>query len=100
MATHTQESLLRDYTPKEPIKRIFSDKDIEPFTKSEAFARIVDFVKLLNTSVSNKKISDPCHESEVKFLSFVRITVGLFLTQSFFRAQGNCYDCSIAFPAG
>ncbi|CAO3692632.1 unnamed protein product [Umbelopsis ramanniana] len=64
MATHTQESLLRDYTPKEPIKRIFSDKDIEPFTKSEAFARIVDFVKLLNTSVSNKKISDPCHESE------------------------------------
>ncbi|KAH8553990.1 hypothetical protein BGW37DRAFT_483068 [Umbelopsis sp. PMI_123] len=63
MATSTEDSVLQDYTPQQPIKRIFSDKDIEPFTKSEAFARIIDFVKLLNTSVLNKTISDTCHES-------------------------------------
>ncbi|KAM3583218.1 Serine/threonine-protein phosphatase 2A activator [Umbelopsis sp. WA50703] len=55
--------VLESYTPKEPVKRIFNDKDIVPFVQSEAFARIVNFVKLLNTSVLNKKISDPCHES-------------------------------------
>jgi Phosphotyrosyl phosphate activator (PTPA) protein len=78
MATLTQESLLHDYTPQEPTKRIFSDKDIASFTKSEAFARIVDFVKLLNTSVSNQKITDPCHESEVRFLSLLKITTIIF----------------------
>jgi hypothetical protein len=58
--------VLESYTPKEPVKRIFNDKDIVPFVQSEAFARIVNFVKLLNTSVLNKKISDPCHESSVR----------------------------------
>lgn len=63
MSTSTVGEALEGYTPQEPVKRIFTDEDIVPFVQSEAFARIVNFVKLLNTSVRNKKISDPCQES-------------------------------------
>jgi serine/threonine-protein phosphatase 2A activator len=66
MSSSNEGAKLDGYTPQEPLKRIFSDKDIEPFSRTEAFARIVDFVKLLNTSVLNKKISDECHESQVR----------------------------------
>jgi len=64
MSSVNEEAILDGYTPQVPIKRIFSDQDIEPFTQTEAFARIIDFVKLLNTSVLNKKISDQCLESQ------------------------------------
>ncbi|KAG2174134.1 hypothetical protein INT43_004154 [Umbelopsis isabellina] len=63
MSSPSAGEVLEGYTPQEPVKRIYTDEDIVPFVKSEAFARIVNFVKLLNTSVLNKKISDPCHES-------------------------------------
>lgn len=79
MSTSTVGEALEGYTPQEPVKRIFTDEDIVPFVQSEAFARIVNFVKLLNTSVRNKKISDPCQESSVRstFCSHTRRSLDL-----------------------
>ncbi|KAI9265920.1 hypothetical protein BY458DRAFT_513035 [Sporodiniella umbellata] len=48
------------YLPKEPISCIKEQKDIPLFYESEAFDRIMTFVALLNESVCQKKISDPC----------------------------------------
>ncbi|KAI8058915.1 uncharacterized protein B0P05DRAFT_559051 [Gilbertella persicaria] len=48
------------YVPKEPVSCIHEQKDIEMFAKTKAFDRIMTFVMLLNSSVMQKKISDPC----------------------------------------
>lgn len=53
------------YQPKEPVSRIHEQKDIDVFVKTQAFDRIMRFVMLLNQSVMQKKISDPCHVSPV-----------------------------------
>ena len=59
------ESLLSTYTPTIPQKCIFKQSDIDIFTRSKAFERLMTFIGLLNTSVTQKKISDPCRISEV-----------------------------------
>ncbi|KAG2226930.1 hypothetical protein INT45_010209 [Circinella minor] len=58
------ESLLSTYIPTIPQKCIFKQSDIDIFTRSKAFERLMTFVGLLNTSVTKKKISDPCPISE------------------------------------
>jgi serine/threonine-protein phosphatase 2A activator len=48
-----------------PIKCIHSSSHLESFQKSEAYLRILDFLQTLNESIQYKKLSDPCHESDV-----------------------------------
>jgi hypothetical protein len=60
-------TILSSYQPKEPISRIHEQKDIDAFVQTQAFDRIMKFVMLLNSSVLQKKISDPCTISAVKF---------------------------------
>ncbi|KAG0173205.1 hypothetical protein DFQ28_001240 [Apophysomyces sp. BC1034] len=55
--------LLPTYTLEEPKKCIHTQVDIDPFTRSKAFARLLTFIVLLNDSVSKKTISDACHVS-------------------------------------
>ncbi|RUS14031.1 hypothetical protein BC937DRAFT_94451 [Endogone sp. FLAS-F59071] len=56
--------LPEDHVFQTPVKRIFSDTDIPIWLDTEAFSRIMIFIENLNTSVVDKKISDPCHISE------------------------------------
>lgn len=56
---------LSSYTPKEPQKCIHTQPDIDKFTRSAAYRRLLTFIHLLNSSVIQKKISDPCHVSPV-----------------------------------
>lgn len=101
MSSVNEEAILDGYTPQVPIKRIFSDQDIEPFTQTEAFARIIDFVKLLNTSVLNKKISDQCLESQVRiFTSWLTPRQCLPYRHSFRRMWKRCLNCLTSFQTG
>jgi hypothetical protein len=52
-----------EWTP--PAKRINSQADMLTWKQSEAYARLLHFIKQLNTCSLNRRISDPCHESEV-----------------------------------
>ncbi|CEG69637.1 hypothetical protein RMATCC62417_05684 [Rhizopus microsporus] len=54
------ENILETYQPTEPVRRIHEQKDIEIFSKSIAFDRLMTFIALLNESAYKKKISDPC----------------------------------------
>ncbi|KAF9316766.1 hypothetical protein BG003_001563 [Podila horticola] len=48
-----------------PVKRIKDEaKDLPFFQTSEAYARIMSYIQALNTSVLNKKVSDPLPPSE------------------------------------
>lgn len=51
-------SLSSTYTPGTPVKCIVSQKDINTFTHSVAFERLLTFVMVLNQSVRGKKVSD------------------------------------------
>ncbi|ORX85285.1 Phosphotyrosyl phosphatase activator [Basidiobolus meristosporus CBS 931.73] len=59
----------------EPIRRIVEEPDVQIWTKSEAFARIMTYIHALNESVKNKKISDHVEVSENvnKLLSVLEI---------------------------
>jgi serine/threonine-protein phosphatase 2A activator len=48
-----------------PTKRITGTGTLEQFPQSEAYLRLLDFLQTLNESVKDKKLSDPCHESQV-----------------------------------
>jgi serine/threonine-protein phosphatase 2A activator len=48
-----------------PIKRITDSIQLDSFSQTEAYLRIIDFLQTLNSSVNNKKISDTCHESPI-----------------------------------
>lgn len=58
-------NIIGSYSPAEPVQRIHEQKDIDEFIKTKAFDRIMTFVMLLNQSVMQKKISDPCFISPV-----------------------------------
>lgn len=60
------ENILETYQPTEPVRRIHEQKDIELFSKSIAFDRLMTFIALLNESAYKKKISDPCTISPVR----------------------------------
>lgn len=60
------ENILETYQPTEPVRRIHEQKDIEIFSKSIAFDRLMTFIALLNESAYKKKISDPCTISPVR----------------------------------
>jgi serine/threonine-protein phosphatase 2A activator len=62
------ENILESYSPAEPIQRIHEQRDIDEFMKTKAFDRIMTFVMLLNQSVMQKKISDPCFVSPVRLI--------------------------------
>ncbi|KAI8047863.1 hypothetical protein BDF22DRAFT_709233 [Syncephalis plumigaleata] len=47
-----------------PAKHINSQADMVTWKQSEAYARLLHFIKQLNTCSLNRRISDPCHESE------------------------------------
>ncbi|KAI8341741.1 hypothetical protein BC941DRAFT_335073, partial [Chlamydoabsidia padenii] len=51
-------SLSSSYIPGTPVKCIHNQKDIDTFTNSMAFERLITFVILLNQSVRGKKVSD------------------------------------------
>ncbi|CAH1764198.1 8131_t:CDS:2 [Entrophospora sp. SA101] len=51
--------------PAKPSRQIKNDQDLENWLKSEAFIRLMHFIKLLNENVANHKNSDPCHVSEI-----------------------------------
>ncbi|EIE92140.1 hypothetical protein RO3G_16851 [Rhizopus delemar RA 99-880] len=53
-------NIYESYQAVEPIRRIHEQKDIEIFSRSQAFDRIMTFIALLNESVHKKQISDPC----------------------------------------
>ncbi|CAG8481637.1 5793_t:CDS:2 [Paraglomus brasilianum] len=55
---------LTDHNFVEPRKMIRQHSDIDVWVESKAFARFLMFIKLLNESILNKKISDPCTVSE------------------------------------
>jgi serine/threonine-protein phosphatase 2A activator len=56
-------NIYESYQAVEPIRRIHEQKDIEIFSRSQAFDRIMTFIALLNESVHKKLISDPCRIS-------------------------------------
>lgn len=58
-------NLAASYKYIQPQKCIHTASDIDRFLKTKAFARIMTFTVLLNTSVTQKKVSDACHVSEV-----------------------------------
>ncbi|KAI9203882.1 uncharacterized protein BJ171DRAFT_508551 [Polychytrium aggregatum] len=66
-----------NHTFEVPTKRIHTTEDVAVWLKSEACARFVEFVQVLNVHVKNKKISDPCAESKA-----VSDLVGLLTTLS------------------
>nr|CAG8521295.1 8272_t:CDS:2 [Entrophospora candida] len=51
--------------PAKPSRQIKNDQDLENWLESEAFIRLMHFIKLLNENVANHKNSDPCHVSEI-----------------------------------
>ena len=57
--------LASTYTPVIPTKCIHTQVDIDRFTKTKAFSRLLTFVILLNASVTQKPNSYACHVSEV-----------------------------------
>ncbi|KAL1933586.1 hypothetical protein VTP01DRAFT_7676 [Rhizomucor pusillus] len=57
-------NLAASYKYIQPQKCIHTASDIDRFLKTKAFARIMTFTVLLNTSVTQKKVSDACHVSE------------------------------------
>ncbi|KAK9679577.1 Serine/threonine-protein phosphatase 2A activator 1 [Basidiobolus ranarum] len=59
----------------EPIKRIVEEPDVQIWTKSEAFARIMTYIHALNESVKNKKISEQVEMSQnvTKVLSVLEV---------------------------
>jgi serine/threonine-protein phosphatase 2A activator len=54
-----------EYECIEPIKKINDQADVNEWVNSEAFLRLMRFIELSNESVINRKVSDPCHVSEV-----------------------------------
>ncbi|CAG8807801.1 36136_t:CDS:1, partial [Racocetra persica] len=56
--------ILTDQAFIEPKKQINDQQDINKLVTSEAYVRLTRFIELLNESVVNKKISDPCFVSE------------------------------------
>ncbi|CAO3637747.1 unnamed protein product [Mucor hiemalis] len=62
-------NILASYLPAEPLQRIHEQKDINDFVTTQAFDCIMTFVMLLNQSVLQKKISDPCFVSPKSWLS-------------------------------
>ncbi|CAG8634311.1 14715_t:CDS:2, partial [Racocetra fulgida] len=56
--------ILTDQAFIEPKKQITDQRDINKLVTSEAYVRLTRFLELLNESVVNKKISDPCFVSE------------------------------------
>ncbi|CAG8796103.1 14850_t:CDS:2, partial [Cetraspora pellucida] len=56
---------LTDQAFIEPKKQINDQQDINKLVTSEAYIRLTRFIELLNESVVNKKISDPCFVSEL-----------------------------------
>lgn len=69
MAIPLLPNVLESYIPKEPVSRIHQQHDVEEFIKTKAFDRIMTFVMLINQSVIQKKISDPCPISPVSYPS-------------------------------
>ncbi|KAI8089396.1 uncharacterized protein BX664DRAFT_280307 [Halteromyces radiatus] len=54
----TLPSLSSTYTSVIPVKCIYKQQDIDTFTQSLAFDRLLTFIMLLNQSVLGKKVSD------------------------------------------
>ncbi|KAI9591904.1 hypothetical protein BDF19DRAFT_425886 [Syncephalis fuscata] len=46
-----------------PTKRIHNQVDMATWQQSEAYTRLLHFIKQLNTCALNRRISDPCEES-------------------------------------
>ncbi|KAF0482348.1 Phosphotyrosyl phosphatase activator [Gigaspora margarita] len=69
MANDNQKvAILTDQTDQafiEPTKQVNDQNDINKFITSEAYNRLTRFIELLNESVVNKKISEPCFVSEL-----------------------------------
>ncbi|CAG8814077.1 28844_t:CDS:2, partial [Dentiscutata erythropus] len=65
MANDNQKLALADQAFIEPKKQINDQNNINKYTTSEAYIRLTRFIELLNESVVNKKISDPCFVSEL-----------------------------------
>lgn len=80
-------NILASYLPAEPVQRIHEQKDINDFVTTQAFDRIMTFVMLLNQSVLQKKISDPCFVSPVSgsntsYLNFILYISNVFALAS------------------
>lgn len=52
-----------------PTSKINSVEDLQTFSESQTCKSFVAFIELLNIAATNKKISDPCTESEVNLKS-------------------------------
>lgn len=86
------------YTPATPTKCIHTQVDIDRFTKTKAFSRLLTFVILLNASVTQKPNSYPCHVSQVSVIS---IGSASGLTEGFFYSKHNgCLTCWIRWIVG
>jgi hypothetical protein len=48
-----------------PVQRIRNQQDLRDWEASEAYARILNYIKRLNTCAANRRLSDPCDTSEV-----------------------------------
>lgn len=60
--------LLTNLEPTAPVRKIFTQEDIIPFTESEPYEWIGVFVERLGRAVDGKKVEEDCQVSEVSGL--------------------------------